>query len=101
MRLTVRSRNGVVSDKLKAHAEKRVAKLERYFDRIQSVELLNGAERGLQIVEINLEGDGLFLRSEERSSDLYAAVDTAVDKLERQIKRFRQRIKQSRRHPGP
>ena len=101
MRLNVRTRNGVVPERLKEHAEKKIAKLTKYFDGIQTVELLNGSERGLHTVEINLEGDGLFLRSEERASDLYAAVDTAVDKMERQIKRFRERVKRSRRHPGP
>lgn len=101
MRLTVRSRNGAVPEKLKVHAEKKVAKLQKYFSGIQSIDLVDATERGLHVVEINLEGDGLFLRSEERGSDLYAAVDTAVDKMERQIKRFRERIKHGRRHPGP
>jgi putative sigma-54 modulation protein len=101
MRLTVRNRNGAVPEKLKQHAQKKVSKLEKYFDRIQSVDLLNASERGLHIVEINLEGDGLFLRSEERSSDLYAAVDTAVDKMERQIKRFKERVRRGRQRPGP
>ena len=101
MRLNVRSRNGAVSEKLREHASKRIEKLEKYFDGIQVVELFNGSERGLHIVEINLEGDGIFLRSEERGSDLFAAVDTAVDKMERQIKRFRERVKRNRRHPGP
>jgi putative sigma-54 modulation protein len=101
MRLNVRSRNGNVSDKLRDHAAKRITKLEKYFDGIQSVDVLSGAERGLHVVEINLEGDGIFLRSEERASDLLAAVDTAVEKMERQIKRFRERAKRNRRHPGP
>jgi putative sigma-54 modulation protein len=101
MRLTVRSRNGAVPEKLKLHAEKRVAKLEKYFRSIQSVELLNASERGLQIVEINLEGDGIYLRSEERNSDLYVAVDAAVDKMERQIKRFKQRVRRIKQRPGP
>ena len=101
MRLNVRSRNGAVPEKLKEHVSKKIAKLEKYFDGIQKIDLLNGSERGLHIVEINLEGDGIFLRSEERASDLYAAVDAAVEKVERQIKRFRERVKRSRRHPGP
>jgi putative sigma-54 modulation protein len=50
---------------------------------------------------LNLEGDGVFLRSEERCNDMYAAVDNAVEKLERQVKRFKGRKRDGRQRPGP
>lgn len=101
MKLTVRSRNGAVQDRFRDYAQKKVSKLDRHFTRIDSARLEQSHERGLYIVELNLEGDGVFLRSEERCSDMYAAVDNAVEKLERQVVRFKERKRDGRHRPGP
>lgn len=101
MLLNVRSRDGAVQDRFREYAQKKVSKLERYFTRIDSARLEQSVERGLHIVELNLEGDGVFLRSEERCNDMYAAVDNAVDKLERQVVRFKGRKRGGRQRPGP
>lgn len=101
MQLNVRSRNGAVQDAFREYAQKKVAKLERYFNRIDSARLEQAVERGIHIVELNLEGDGVFLRSEERCNDMYAAVDNAVEKLERQVVRFKGRRRDGRQRPGP
>ena len=101
MQLNVRSRDGAVQEKFREYAQKKVARLERFFTRIDSARLEQSVERGLHIVELNLEGDGVFLRSEERCNDMYAAVDNAVDKLERQVVRFKGRKRDGRHRPGP
>jgi putative sigma-54 modulation protein len=101
MQLTVRSRNGAVQDAFREYAQKKVAKLERYFTRLDSARLEQAVERGIHIVELNLEGDGVFLRSEERCNDMYAAVDNVVEKLERQVVRFKGRRRDGRQRPGP
>jgi putative sigma-54 modulation protein len=101
MRLEVRGRNGAVPDALKQYAEKKIGKLERYFHVIQAAHMEQATERGIHIVELSMEGDGVFLRSEERCNDLYAAVDTAIDKMERQIKRYKSRMRRGHQRPGP
>lgn len=101
MRITIRSKNGTVPGSLKQYAEKRVKKLERYFHNIQAVEIAQATERGQHIIELNMEGDGVFLRSEERCNDLHTAVDNAVEKMERQLKRFKTRLRDGHRRPHP
>jgi putative sigma-54 modulation protein len=101
MQLSVRSRNGAVQDAFRDYAQKKVSKLERYFTRVDSARLEQAVERGMHIVELNVEGDGVFLRSEERCNDMYAAVDNAVEKLERQVVRFKGRKRHGRQRPGP
>jgi putative sigma-54 modulation protein len=100
MRITIKGKNGSVTESLKQYAEKKVKKLERYFDRIQAVEIKQTQERGQHIIELNMEGDGVFLRSEERCNDLHAAVDGVVDKMERQVKRFKNRMREYHRQPN-
>jgi putative sigma-54 modulation protein len=101
MQVNVKGRNGTVPDALKQYAEKKVGKLARFFRSVQSARVEQSTERGLHTVEISLEGDGVFLRSQERCSDVYAAVDNAVNKMERQAKRFKTRVRQGHQRPGP
>lgn len=101
MRINIVDKNGTISEVVRQHAEKKLRKLERYFRNLQSVEIEQTTERGQHVIELNVEGDGVFLRSEERCNDLYAAVDNAVDKLERQVKRFKTRIRRVHQRPGP
>jgi putative sigma-54 modulation protein len=101
MRLNVKSKNGPVTDALRQYAEKKVKKLERYFRRIDTAELEQEIERGQHIVELSLEGDGVFLRSEERCNDIHAAIDNVVEKLESQVKRFKTKARRGHQRPGP
>jgi len=88
-------------DTFREHAEKKVKKLERYFHHLDSAHVELALERGIHIVELNLEGDGVFLRSEEHCNDMFTAVDNAVDTLERQVVRFKNKKRDKRHHPGP
>ncbi len=100
MRISVTGKNGSLPDALKQHVEKKVRKLDRYFRDLQTIEIEHTLERGQYIIELNLEGDGITLRSEERCHDLYAAVDNAVEKMERQVKRFKTRVRRGHQRPG-
>lgn len=101
MRVSIIAKETAKLKEFERHIEKKIAKLERYFRNLQSVQIEQTTERGMFIVELNVEGDGVFLRSEERCNDLYAAVDNAVDKMERQVKRFKTRVRRGRQRPGP
>ncbi len=100
MRLTIKGKNGTIPDAIKIHAEKKVNKLERYFHAPPVANLEEYLERGQHVLELTLEGDGVFLRSEERCSDLHAAVDKVVEKMERQVKRFKTRKRHDHQRPG-
>ena len=101
MRLSIKGKNGAFPDALKSLAEKKISKLERFFHGQINANLEQYSERGQHIVELNLEGDGLLLRSEDRSNDLHAAVDTVVNKMERQVKRFKTKQRHGHQRPGP
>jgi putative sigma-54 modulation protein len=98
MRVTVKGKNVHVTDTLKAYAEKKLQRLSRYFSNIKDAQVTQSIQRNWHIVEVQLEGDGVFLRGEERSADMYASIDAVVEKLERQVKRFKGKLLQ---HPRP
>lgn len=98
MRVTVKGKNVEVTDALQNYAEKKVEKLEKYLP-IRNATVRESVQRNWQVVEITLEADGVLLRSEERSDNMYASVDLAVEKLEKQISRFKGKLME-RAHPG-
>lgn len=89
------ARNMEVTDRIHDYATKKVAKLGRYLPGIDEarvdlayVKSARSAE-DRQVAQITIRGRGFILRSEERSSDIFAALDTALDRMQRQIERFK------------
>lgn len=99
MRVTINGKNLEITNALRDYAERKVSHLEHYFGNIRDAHVIISTQRNWQIVEVQLDGDGVFLRSEERTPDAYASIDAVVDKLERQIKRFKGKLIQRSRHP--
>ena len=89
------ARNMRLTDNTREYVEKKAAKLERYLQGIDEVRVelshakaaRNATDR--QVAQITLRGKGLILRTEERADDLHAAFDAALDKLQRQIDRYK------------
>ena len=82
-----------VSDSLKARVEKKLGKMERYFNREAEATIRFTQQKGARnIVEITMSVGGLILRAEECSNDMYLSIDRAVDKLESQLRRYRTKV---------
>jgi len=92
MRVTVKGKNVHVSDSLKAYVEKKLQKLSKYFSNIKEAQVTQTIQRNWHVIEVQVEGDGVFLRGEDRSPDMYACVDAIVEKLEKQVKRFKGKL---------
>ncbi len=95
MEVMIRSRGVEFGDALRDYVERKVSKLDRFFPDIREAEVdlsvLNSrSAEERQIAQITLRADhGMILRAEERSADMRSSIDTALDKLERQIKRYK------------
>lgn len=92
MQLVVKGKNVEVTDALRSHAEKRVSKIQRYFDRIISTDVTMSTERNWHIVEVTVHANGHVLRGEERTNDMYTSIDKVIDKLEKQVKREKGKV---------
>lgn len=89
----VYSGKDVYSDSLKDRAEKKLSKLERYFSQEpEAIVRFKQQRGGRNICEITVSVNGLILRAEEDSNDMYLSIDRAVDKLESQIRRYRTKM---------
>ena len=94
-RYNVRGENIEVTEAIRSYVEKKVGKLERYFndvpDATAHINLKVYTDKTAK-VEVTIPLPYLVLRAEETSPDLYASVDLVVDKLERQIRKFKTKI---------
>jgi len=89
----VYSGKDVYSESLKDRAEKKLTKLERYFSQEpEAIVRFKQQRGGRNIAEITMSVNGLILRAEEDSNDMYLSIDRAVDKLESQIRRYRTKM---------
>ncbi|HHX09655.1 MAG TPA: ribosome-associated translation inhibitor RaiA [Chloroflexi bacterium] len=84
-----------LTERIQDYATKKVSKLERFLSEIGECRVdlsyvksaRNAADRF--IAQITIRGKGFILRSEERSDNIFAAIDATVDKMTRQIERFK------------
>ena len=81
-----------VSSASKDYAEQKLQKLSRFFDHVQEIHLTESILRNQHIIEVTLKADGTLIRAEERSPDMYTSIDLVVDKLERQLSRYKARF---------
>lgn len=100
MKINVRGKNMEVSPALQEYLEKRMGKLEKYFDSQIEVQVTMSIVKDDHIVEATISIDGLLLRGEETSQDIYASIDMVVDKLERQMHKYKTKINRKLRQSG-
>ena len=101
MNITMKTKNVELSKALRDYAEKKVHKLQRFFEGDSvNAQVVISAEKGLQIAEVTIQVNGLLLRGEEKTGDLFASVDGAVDKIERQIRKYKTKINRRLRQAG-
>lgn len=106
MEIIVKGRHIEVTDALRAYAEDKVGKITKYFDQIQKIEIEFTDEKNPSIVnsktvEVTVFPKGPILRAKESSGDMYASIDMVVDKLDRQVKRFKNKTYKSTKNvPG-
>ena len=98
MRITITGKHTKITEALREYARKKIEKLEKYFDGIVSCRAVLNVERKRQTIEIELHvvKGGMIIAISE-SEDLYRSVDTATDKLQRQLKKYKGKLRQKRR----
>lgn len=93
MDILTTARNTELTPAVREHAEKRLRKLERYVNDLQEVHLVVKREKYRHVAEVTLRANGADIISRDESDDLLTSIDRVVDRVERQVKKLRARIK--------
>lgn len=100
--IIVQGRRTTVSPALRAYVEEKLGKLQRYLDQIQEAQVVLSVGKDRQVgrahlAEVTVWGDGVVLRGAHSSEDMHVSVDAVVEKLEKQIGKYRSRLIEKRR----
>lgn len=99
MQVTVSARHMGVTDALREYCLEKSGKLSRFYDRIRLIEVILDGNNGLHTAEMIVHTDRADpLVASEQHDDVYAAVDLLLDKIERQLRRHKEKIR-NRKHP--
>lgn len=92
MKVQVRGRNMEVTAALKDYVEKRLGKLDKYMENLGEAQVTMAVEKETHRIEVTIPINGMILRGEESTGDMYASIDQVVEKLEKQIEKYKGRI---------
>lgn len=94
MQLNITGQNVEITEPLRDFVTTKFAKLEQYFDRINQVYIVLKVEKVTQVADATLHVNGGELHATSEGKDMYAAVDSLIDKLTRQLNKHKDKLKQ-------
>ncbi len=98
MKINIIGRNLEVTEGLRDYIEKKLNKFDKFFSGNVDAHVTLTVQKNNQIVEVVIPFNGVVLRAEDSTNDMYKSIDQVVDKLERQVRK--QKTKLERRHQG-
>jgi ribosome hibernation promoting factor len=100
MQVAVTFRHMETDEGVKSYVKEKVQKLQKYIENPREVHVVLAVEKFRHIAEITIVGNGGTFNSQGRDNDLYAAIDLMVDKMERQIRERREKVRRKRTNPS-
>ena len=100
MQLNITGHHVEVTDSLKAYVAEKLERLEKHFDHINNVHVILTVEKQRQKSEATVNVNGATLFADSTEGDMYAAIDSMTDKLDRQIKKHKEKLKDHHQNEG-
>ncbi len=94
MKVAITTRGYKAPERLKTYINEKMKRLDRFSDRIMEVEAILSYERLDQVVEFKLRLNNKRIIVKEKSEDVFKSIDLAVDNLERQITKVKEKYKE-------
>lgn len=100
MKISVTFRNTEGETYFRGYVDERLKKLKKYLDNPVEVHVVLSVEKFRNVAEINMSDNGLTFIAKEEAKDMTMAIDEAVEKIERQLKKHRERIRERKGGKG-
>ncbi len=97
---TIRGKNIEITPALHDYVEKKVGRVTKYFNTVGEITVLLTVTKGRHIVEVTVPVEGILLRGEESTMDMYTSIDLVIEKLERQIRKHKTKLERRFRNGG-
>lgn len=95
MQIAVTFRHMEASDPIRTYVEEKLARVKKYIEEpIDAQAVLSVAKKIRHSAEVTIVAKGITIKGSEETNDMYAAIDNVVAKIERQLKRYKEKIKE-------
>ena len=94
MNIAITTRGYKAPARLKSYLQNKAKRLERFANRIMGVEVILSYEKKDQVVEFKLKTPHKMIIAKERSDDVFKSIDLAIDNLERQLAKIKEKVKE-------
>jgi putative sigma-54 modulation protein len=102
MQLSVTFRKIETTEPIKAYVKDKIKKIKKFFPEPINAHVVLTLERYQHRADVNITlHNGLVLKSQEKTGDMYSAIDLAMDKIERQIRKYKDKIRRHKPQNGP
>lgn len=93
MKISLTFRNTEGENWQKEYVDERLSKINKYIDRPVDVHVILSVEKFRNVAEVNMIANGLNINAREEAKDMHLAIDNAVEKIERQLKKHKEKIR--------
>ncbi len=97
MQVSITGRHVDLTEPLKEYVHDKLGHLKHSFDHVVDVHVVLAVEKHRQRCEVNMAANGINIHGKHETDDMYAAIDGVIDKINRQLKRYRAKL---HRHQG-
>jgi putative sigma-54 modulation protein len=96
MQINLTGRHLDITEAIRSYVQNKFERLERHFDHVTNVHVILSVEKLRQKAEASMHISGADVFADSEHEDMYAAIDTLVDKLDRQVLKHKEKMKNHR-----
>lgn len=96
MQLNLSGQNIDITDALKTYTEEKLERIQKHFDHVTNTNVVLRVEKERHIVEATMNTKGASLHADAEGSDMYAAIDSLSDKLDKQVIKHKEKMNNHR-----
>ena len=93
MQMKITGHHVEVTDALRAYCDEKMARIKRHFDQVINMSLTLEVDNKVQKASANLHASGHDFHAEASEADMYVAIDAMADKLDRQVLKYKEKLK--------
>jgi putative sigma-54 modulation protein len=93
MKISLTFRNGEGENWQKEYVDERLNKMKKYIDRPVDAHVILSVEKFRNVAEVNMIADGLNINAKEEAKDMHLAIDIAIEKIEKQLKKHKEKMR--------
>ena len=100
MNITVNAKHITLTDAIRDYSEKKIQRIAKYFDDKMDIHVNLNVEKNMHIAEIFVNVKGMFLKGIEKSEDMYASIDMVEEIIERQLRKYKNKLVDQKQSSG-